>query len=146
MKIVVCGSMIHYEKMVDIKNQLVGMGHKVVLPSPGKSHHLRAIHNNKYVDTYRLKKKYNYIYNHYKHIRRADCILITNWDKGEVKNYIGGNAFLEMGFAHILGKPVYVLNEIPNIDLYFHEMKAIVTDTLQGNIRKLEKKNFGNIL
>lgn len=137
MKIVICGSMTHYPKMVEVKAELEELGHKVVLPNPGKDHHLRAIKNNNYVDTYRLKKRYDYIRGHYKHILKADCILITNWSKNGIKNYIGGNAFLEMGFAHILNKPIFLLNDVPNIKYYYHEMKGMENTVLNGDLKKL---------
>jgi hypothetical protein len=60
--------MVHYLKMVDVKAQLEAMGHKVDLPDPGKNHHMRRIVKNEYVDTYRLKKRYDYIRKHYKRL------------------------------------------------------------------------------
>ncbi len=123
--------------MVEVKDRLEAMNHKVVLPDPGKSHHLRAIKNNNYEDTYLLKRRYDYIRKHYNHIAKADCILIANWDKNGVKNYIGGNAFLEMGFAYILGKTIYMLNEIPDMPSCFHEVKAMEPIILSNNLSKL---------
>lgn len=137
MKIVVCGSMTNYLKMIPIKEELEDLGHEVVLPDPAKSQHLKAIRDNSYEDTYMLKRRYDYIRRHYSHILDADCILIANWDKKGIKNYVGGNAFLEMGFAHVLDKPVYLLNPVPRIDYYYNEMKAIETKVLNGNLRKI---------
>lgn len=135
MKIVICGSMTHYLKMTEVKEKLEAMNHKVILPDPSKSHHLRSIKNNNNEDTYLLKKRYDYIRKHYNHIKKADCVLITNWDKNGIENYVGGNAFLEMGFAHILNKPIFLLYPIPNNEYYYHEMMAMATTILNGNLK-----------
>jgi len=39
--------------------------------------------------------------------------LVVNPDKNNVANYIGGNVFLEMGYAHILKKKIFLYNDIP---------------------------------
>lgn len=125
MKIVVCGSMTSYPKMVKLKSKLERLGHIVVLPDPAKCEHIKQIAQNNYIDTYKLKIKFDYIRKHYKNILKSDCVLIANWPKNKEKNYIGGNAFLEMGFAHILKKPIYTLKPIPKNKYYYHEMKAM---------------------
>lgn len=117
--------MIAYPKMLKLKSKLEQNGHVVILPDPAKDKHIKLIKENKYVDTYKLKIKFDYIRRHYRNILSADCILITNWSKNNEKNYIGGNAFLEMGFAHILKKPIYTLKPIPNNRYYYHEMRAM---------------------
>ncbi|HOK35473.1 MAG TPA: hypothetical protein PLL80_01600 [Candidatus Pacearchaeota archaeon] len=40
--------------------------------------------------------------------KNADAILVVNIDKKGIKNYIGGNAFLEIGFTHILDKRILI--------------------------------------
>jgi nucleoside 2-deoxyribosyltransferase len=117
--------MTNYSKMVTIKERLISMGNKVILPDPSTNEQLKKIISKGYVDTYKLKIKYDYIRKHYNHIVEADCIIIANYDKNKIKNYIGGNAFLEIGFAHILKKPIYLVNPVPKIRYYFHEIKAM---------------------
>ncbi|MBI3413315.1 MAG: hypothetical protein HY051_04505 [Candidatus Aenigmarchaeota archaeon] len=38
-----------------------------------------------------------------------------NFDKKGIKNYIGGNTFLEMGFAHVLNKKIFIWNGVPSM-------------------------------
>ncbi len=129
MKITVCGSMTHYLKMLDIKAQLAKLGHTVVLPDPENKKHLE--------DTSDLKIKYGYIKKHFCHIVELDCILIANYDKKGIKNYIGGNALFEIGYAHILNRPIYLLNPVPKIDFYYHEILAVNPIVLNGDLKKL---------
>ena len=54
-------------------------------------------------------------------IAGADAILVINNEKNGIKNYIGGNTFLEMGFAHILGKKIYCLNSLPEEQSHIYQ-------------------------
>ncbi len=144
MKLVICGSMTNYLKMLELKTRLESMGHEVITPDPAKDFHLKAIAGNNYIDTYQLKIKYDYIRKHYNHIVNADSIIIANYDKNGVKNYIGGNAFLEMGFAHILDKPIYLLNPIPTENNSYHEMMAMRPIILHNKLSIFSQSNYEN--
>ena len=56
-----------------------------------------------------------------------------NYDVGEIENYIGGNSFLEMGMAYYLGKPIYLLNPIPEMP-YISEIEAMEPTVLSGDL------------
>jgi len=126
--------MANYLKMLELKKRLDSMGHKVILPSLDTDDQLKEIVANKYVDTHEIKIKYNYIRKHYSHIVEGDCVLIANYDKNSTKNYVGGNSFLEMGYAYSLNKPIYLLNPVPEIEFYYHEMVAMQPIILNGKL------------
>jgi len=69
-------------------------------------------------------------------IKNADAILIANFEKNKIKNYIGGNSFLEMGFAHVLNKKIFIFNNIPEM-IYTDEIKAMQPIVLNGNLTKI---------
>ena len=46
-------------------------------------------------------------------IKSCDAVLVLNFDKDGVKNYIGGATFLEMYDAFRLNKKIFLFNEIP---------------------------------
>uniref|UniRef100_A0A831Z2T8 Maf-like protein n=1 Tax=candidate division WWE3 bacterium TaxID=2053526 RepID=A0A831Z2T8_UNCKA len=125
--------------MGEIKKYLTSAGHTVYLPDPEDDEHVQNIINQCYIDTHQIKIKYDYIRKHYNQIVRGDCLLVANYDKAEVKNYIGGHTFLEMGFAYVLGKPIYLLNPIPKISFYYHEMVAMEPVILRGDISRIPK-------
>jgi nucleoside 2-deoxyribosyltransferase len=139
MKIVICGSMSHYLKMKELSEQLKSLGHKVILPEINTNKQLEAISLNKYTDTYSIKIKYDYIRKHYNQITKSDCVLIANYDKKGIRNYIGGNSFLEMGYAYIMEKPIFLLNPIPKIRLYYHEMVAMKPIIINNNLELISK-------
>jgi len=67
----------------------------------------------------------------------ADALLVANFDKHGIKNYIGGNAFLEMGFAHVLNQKIYLLNPIPRMPYYETEIVAMRPMVINGDLSKI---------
>ena len=70
-------------------------------------------------------------------LKKDDAILVINISKKGVDNYIGGNTFLEMGFAHVLNKKIFLLNDIPNMS-YTDEIKAMQPMVLNNNLDKIK--------
>lgn len=66
-------------------------------------------------------------------IQSCDVILVANYEKNGVPNYIGGNSFLEMGFAHISNKKIFLLNDIPTM-LYTDEIREMQPIVLNGDL------------
>ena len=48
-----------------------------------------------------------------------------NLEKNGIKDYIGGNTFLEMGLACWLNKPIYLINPIPKELSYTEEIRGM---------------------
>jgi len=46
-------------------------------------------------------------------IQKNDAVLVLNFEKHGVKNYIGGATFLEMYDAFRLGKKIFMYNNVP---------------------------------
>lgn len=136
MKIAICGSMSNYQRMVNLKNRLAKLGHFGILPETETEEQKQLIQK-RGLETSELKIKYDVIRKHYRNILEADCVLVANYDKKGIRNYIGGNSFLEMGFAFILRKPIYLLKPIPSISFYYHEMKAMQPIVLNDDLTKI---------
>ncbi|HUT22672.1 MAG TPA: hypothetical protein VMX18_04775 [Candidatus Bipolaricaulota bacterium] len=129
------GSMSASKQMLDIAEQLNQMGHQTTLPrgaekyaggKPGETSH-ESIQN---------KIDHDLIRHYYNEIKKGDAILVVNADKNNIKNYIGGNSFLEMGFAHVLNKKIFLLNDIPETS-YADEIKAMRPIVLGGDLSKI---------
>jgi nucleoside 2-deoxyribosyltransferase len=139
MKIVICGSMTcgsmtSAKKMIEIKNDLHKLNHEAVLPKftgeYAQIDNLDKIHS----ESAKNKINHDLIRNYFTEIKNADAILVVNLDKNGIDNYIGGNAFLEMGFAHVLDKKIFLLNPIPNIS-YKDEIEAMQPIILNNNLK-----------
>lgn len=137
MIITICGSMAFHREMAETKTALELRGH--IVNTPAELDNLDKNESYMSSDEERISAKieYDFIREHFKKVESADAILILNYDKKGIKGYIGGNTFLEMGYAFGLGKKIYLLNPIPPMD-YVTEMVAIQPIILHGDLGKLQ--------
>jgi len=142
MKITLCGSMSFADKLVDAYQKLEKLGHQPMMHedmfgvADGTAKELEDIRNN--VEHSEIKRKYGYIKWWHDSIRNSDGILVLNYDKNGIKNYIGGNTLIEMGFAHVNNKKVFLLNPIPEEAPYVDEIKAMADVILKGDLSKIQ--------
>jgi len=131
MRIVICGSLKFYDEMLKVKDNLEKRGFEVILPMKivGTNYDNKSVEDGK-----RNIRKHDAINKHYKNIVASDSILVMNLDKNGVKNYIGGNSFLEMGFAYVNGKKIFVLNELPEDLNYCEEMHGMEPVIIKRNL------------
>ena len=87
----------------------------------------------------KLKHKYEQdaLREHWDTIKKCDAALILNYDKNGITGYIGGNSFLEMGFAYVLRKPIYLLYSIPKMPYYETEIIAMRPVVIGGDLEKI---------
>lgn len=69
----------------------------------------------------------------WRQMQGADAVLVVNLDKHGIKNYIGGNTLMEIGFAHVLNQKIFLLNPIPDISYYKTEIEAMKPTIINGN-------------
>ena len=69
-------------------------------------------------------------------IEKSNAILVANYDKKGIKNYIGGNSFLEIGFAYVMDKKVYLMNPIPDVP-YKDEILSMQPVIIDGDLSKI---------
>jgi len=85
---------------------------------------------------HKVKREYGFIKWYYDAITKSDAILVLNFDKNGVKNYIGGNTLMEMGFAHVNDKKVFLLNPAPEMG-YKEEILAMTDKIIGSNLAKI---------
>lgn len=138
MIITICGSMQFHEKMRTVKRQLEEAGHTVLVP---KSLELMDMEGFVHPDTdearITAKIEYDFIREHFRKIEKSNAILVVNYDKKGIPHYIGGNTFLEMGYAFGLRKKIFLLYSVPDMD-YRTEMHAMQPVILNGDLKRLE--------
>ncbi len=138
MTITICSSIKFWPQILEIKKQLEGLGYEVLIPPhevPNKEGEMIPVE-----EYYRIRKetaanggnddwvwerKNQAIRWHNEKINQADAILVLNFDKNGIANYIGGNTLMEMGVACWLKKPIYLYNPIPQEVSYFEEIKGM---------------------
>lgn len=141
MKITICGSVKFADRLVDIYRQLEKLGHEPVMHedmfgiADGTAQELIDGID---IDHSEIKKKHNFIKLWYELIVGSDAILVCNFDKNGIENYIGGNTLMEIGFAHVNDKKIFLLNPIPENIPYVDEIKAMADLVIEGDLQKIK--------
>ena len=137
MKIAICGSMAFTEQMFEAKEKLEKLGHQAVVSGFGEQYLGKSPEEIEKLKLYHKNEK-NAIKEFYEAIKNSDAILVLNYDKKEIANYIGGNTLMEIGFAHVLDKNIFLLNPIPDSEFYKSEIEATKPVILHGNLESIQ--------
>lgn len=136
MRIGVVGSMHYTEKMIALRDELTQLGHDAFLtelatPFIGKTDEEK--------EEIKINQKNNLdaIREFWKMMQGADAILVANYNKHGIDNYIGGNTFLEIGFAHVLNQKIYLLNPVPKMPYYETEIVAMKPEVINGDLSRI---------
>ena len=146
MKITICGSIAFQDKVLSVKENLEKLGHEIEiwrlklkdekgqLISAKEYYKIRRIANEN--EKWVWDRKTEVILEHFEKVARSDAILVANYDKNDVKGYIGGNTLMEMGLAFFLKKKIYLLNQIPELS-YKEEILGVRPIILNGDLSKI---------
>ena len=124
------------KEMLNTKNHLEKMGHICFIPESTNNYAEGTMEKVSGYESAQRKITNNFIRKHYDLITNSDAILVLNHDKKGVKNYIGGNALIEMGFAHVHNKKVFLLNPVPELS-YSDEISVMTDVILNGDLNKV---------
>ncbi len=137
MKIFLICSKRFYGLISPIKTALEELGHTITLPhtfdDPGMEEKQWALGGEAHAVW-----KAGMINLSQKVIEANDAVLVLNFDKGDLKNYIGGATFLEVYDAFRLGKKIFFYNDLPEGILH-DEIQAFSPTVIQGDLSLLTK-------
>jgi hypothetical protein len=136
MKIAICASMIFAEKMLVVKRQLEEIGH-IAFISQFAEGYLGKTEKEKEELAVHDKNEHDAIRKFWEIIKKSDAILVLNYDRKGIRNYIGGNTLMEIGFAHVLNKQIFLMNPIPDIEYYRSEIEAVSPVILDQNLNQI---------
>jgi len=132
MKITICGSMAFAKEMLKIKQKLEKQNHIVIIPANTDKYANGTID----VENKWEKIELDVIRVYFNEIKKTDAILVINKDKNNIKNYVGGNSLIEMAFAYVLNKKIFLLNPIPKMS-YSDEIEAMKPIILNNDLSKI---------
>jgi len=136
MIITICGSMQFHEEMAKAQAELEARGLRVLVPIELGNTKTNEAYMSRDEDKISTKIEYDFIREHFRKIEKSDAILVLNSEKKGIAGYIGGNTFLEMGYAFGLRKKIYLLYPVPKME-YSVEMHAMKPIILYGDLKKL---------
>lgn len=131
--IIICSSISAAEEVLSVKDNLESRGFSVGIPYSIEQYANNGHRHISLEERTKSRKDLDLISRHYELLKANDVVLVVNPEKNGIPDYIGGNTFLEMGFAHVLRKPIYVLNQLPNCS-YRDEIDAMNPIVLNGNL------------
>ena len=135
MKICICCSLTFTDEVKIVAQKLREMGHEVLLP---QSIIEDAIHDKDFDPVKQKTKGCDRIRLHIDKIRQADAVLVCNYTKNDVENYIGANTFLEIAFAYYYKKPIYALNPLPDQPYIHDEIAVFGISVLNGKLENIK--------
>jgi len=137
MKICICCSLSFTDEVKIIADRLHELGHEVLLPNGVI---IDAIHKPDF-DSVESKRGngYDFVREHFKKIEESDAILVCNFTKNGIDNYVGANTFLEMGFAYYVKKPIYVLNPLPDYKYINDELLNFDVKVINGDLSEIKE-------
>ncbi len=145
MNLTLCGSIAFINEMDSLRQQLESLGHVVKMPPMQE----RIGENGEHISAeeyYNHKKEAgtdpthwiwthhgDCITMHFQKVDWSDAIVVLNLDKNGIAGYVGPNTLMEMGLAFHLGKPIFLMNPIPQIS-YFEELIGMKPIVLNGDL------------
>lgn len=142
MKIAICSSLDFIDEIKDISDKLLLLGHEVILPQTAEKIYKGEVTYEQVMEEKRNGEianrgiRQDSLRYYYGEIEKVDAVLVLNYKKKNIENYIGGAVFLEMGFAHVLGKKIFLLDEVPEVS-YKDEIRIMQPIILNGDLSKL---------
>ncbi len=137
MRITILGSSKFVKQMVEYRDKLIALGHTVnlhehyVAQAKGAMDDLVQRMGREHA---KVKREYDYHRYHYDEIvHKGDGVLVLNFDKNGIKNYIGGNTLMELGFAYVHDKKIFLLNPIPQM-AYTDEIESVDPVVINGDL------------
>jgi len=125
MRIMICGSMSFADEMLEAKETLEQISHDVLV-SGFIANHVGLTHEQSERQVMKEKREDDAMRVDFQKLHHVDAVLVLNFEKRGIPNYIGGNTFLEMGLAHVLGRKIFLANPVPDIPVYRSEIEAML--------------------
>lgn len=115
--------MAFYEKYVELKKALESLGHKVIIPLSDEFYEISN------------KVKLDSMNDFNSNLEKSDAILVANYKKKDIDDYLGFNTIMEIGMGFNRKKKIFILNKIP--EYCKDELNAIEVIELNGDISRI---------
>lgn len=133
----IIGSMQFTDQMLEVREQLREQGHDAYITDLHKTMIGKDADE---IEEIKLHQKYHMdaIREFWNAMQGGDAVLVLNYDKNGVENYVGGNTLMEIGFAHVLDQDVYLLNDVPDMDYCKSEIEAVKPTIIHGDLTRIK--------
>jgi nucleoside 2-deoxyribosyltransferase len=132
MKITICASMSFSKEILETKKKLEELGNEVIIPKNTQ----KFVDGQVSVEDKWEKIEVDPLRVYFKEIKNSDAILVLNYAKKNIEGYVGANTLIEMAFAYVSYKPIYLLNKIPKLD-YTDEIECMKPIVINEDFKKI---------
>ena len=133
MKILLICSKSFYNRLSEIKLKLEKLGHKCFMPNcwdcPETEAKFRGTPMHAKFKAEMFKRSEDVI-------KDMDAVLVLNYAKNGIKNYIGGATFLEIYDAFRMNKKIFFMNDLPE-NMLKDELIGFSPNILYGDLTKV---------
>lgn len=134
MKICICCSLSFVNEVNKVAEELRKLGHEVLLPNGV----INRLVEQADFDSVQSKIDTDSCHKHTDKIRESDAILVCNYDKNGIANYIGANSFAEMFVANYFNKPIYTLHPLPDQPYINDEIQSFGVIVINDALTKIK--------
>lgn len=124
-----------YGRLNEFKTGLEKLGHMVYMPNCWDCPETESMYRGTAEHSTWKAKMYA---QSEKTISEVDAVLVLNYEKNGIKNYIGGATFLEIYDAFRLNKKIYFVNDLPE-GMLKDELIGFSPIIINGDLSKLFK-------
>lgn len=136
MKIFIACSKHFYDRVNEIKEILESSGHEITLPScfenPFEEEDIKNLSSEEHVSW-----KSDMMKKHEINVAPQDAVLVLNFEKKGILNYIGGATFMEVVKVWELDKKIFFYNPLPNCS-FTDELKGINPVVINGELGRVK--------
>ncbi len=125
------------KEMLEAGDILKAKGHEIILPEFTTEYATMDTQDTMHAESAKNKVEHDLIRGYYEHIKKSDAILVMNVERKGIPGYIGGNSFLEMGFAFVLHKKIFLREGIPDMG-YADELMAMNPLVINGDFSLIQ--------
>ena len=138
MKIGIISSMQFAEKMTETRDRLNGMGHEAFITGFAPYFLGKTAAEKEKIKSQQRAGEVDAIREFWNLMQGADAVLVLNLEKNGVKNYIGANTLMEIGFAHVLKQKIFLFNPVPDMPYCREELEAVHPVVINGDLTKIQ--------
>lgn len=136
MKIGIISSMHHTERMIEVRDELIKLGHDAFITKLAEAFIGKTDEEKERIKIHQ-KNNLDAIREFWNMMQDADAVLVLNLERHGIPNYIGGNTLMEIGFAHVLNQKIFLYNPIPEIPYYKSEIEAMKPVIINGDLTRI---------
>ena len=138
MKIMICASVTFAKSMLEVKEELEKKGHTVLISDDAPFYIENPETKLSFEQELKLAQEQDILNKALNKVSQSDAIVVLNYEKNNIKGYLGTSVLMELAVAYHLKKKIFLLNEIDKFQNYALEVELINPIILNGDLNEIK--------